>query len=188
VGGYQKTEIREFAEEAGLRVAQKKDSYEICFVPNDDYAGFLKNYRGHTNTEGEFVDTAGNVLGQHAGYEKFTVGQRKGLGVTFGEPRFVISVNAESRQVVLGQREDLASCRIRANGLNWLADDPGPAFECAVKVRYQQQSRDCMVEIIDGNEAVITPQEPIIGVAPGQAAVFYDGDRVIGGGWIQSNQ
>ena len=185
VGGYQKPEIRAFAEEAGLRVAQKKDSYEICFVPNDDYAGFLKNYRGHADTEGDFVDTEGNVLGQHAGYEKFTVGQRKGLGITFGEPRFVISVNAERRQVVLGQREDLATSAIRAVDLNWLVDRPASSFECSVKVRYQQQSRDCTVELLNDNEALITPAEPIIGVAPGQAAVFYDGDRVLGGGWIQ---
>ena len=187
VGGYQKPDIRKFAEEAGLRVAQKKDSYEICFVPGDDYAGFLKNYRGHEGTEGDFVDSDGNVLGQHTGFEKFTVGQRKGLGITFGEPRFVISINPETRQVVLGQREDLAATSININGLNWLADKPDNSFECAVKVRYQQTSRECSVAIMSDDEAIISPHEPIIGVAPGQAAVFYDGDRVLGGGWIQSS-
>ena len=184
VGGYQKTEIRAFAEEAGLRVAQKKDSYEICFVPNDDYAGFLKSYRGHSDTEGDFVDTTGAVLGQHEGYEKFTVGQRKGLGITFGEPRFVISVDAESRQVVLGHREDLATNSVHVKDLNWLTDHPGQNFECEAKFRYQQQSRVCTVEL-NSDQAVVTPHEPVMGVAPGQAAVFYDGERVIGGGWIQ---
>lgn len=184
VGGYQKTEIRAFAEEAGLRVAQKKDSYEICFVPNDDYARFLKNYRGHSDTEGEFVDTNGAVLGTHEGYEKFTVGQRKGLGITFGEPRFVISVDAESRQVVLGKKEDLATSVVEVKDLNWLADHPGQKFECSAKFRYQQQSRNCTVEV-SGTNAVVTPHEPILGVAPGQAAVFYDDDKVIGGGWIE---
>ncbi|MCP4786940.1 MAG: tRNA 2-thiouridine(34) synthase MnmA [Fuerstiella sp.] len=186
VGEYQKPAIREYAEEAGLRVAQKKDSYEICFVPNDDYAGFLKRYRGHEGTEGEFVDTAGNVMGHHDGYEKFTVGQRKGLGVAFGQPKFVLRVDAESRQVVLGDREDLASSEVRINGLNWLVETPPQSFDCSVKVRYQQPSRACSVEIIRENEAVVFPDEPILGVAPGQAAVLYDGDRVLGGGWIQS--
>lgn len=187
VGGYQKSEIRAFAEDAGLRVAQKKDSYEICFVPNDDYAGFLKSYRGHSDTEGDFVDPDGNVLGQHGGYEKFTVGQRKGLGITFGEPRFVIRVDAASRQVVLGQRDDLATTTVTASGLNWLTDPPAGPFTCEAKFRYQQQSRRCKVELTDDDTAVLTPEEPIMGVAPGQAAVFYDGDRVLGGGWIQAS-
>lgn len=186
VGGYQKSEIRAFAEDAGLRVAQKKDSYEICFVPNDDYAGFLKSYRGHSDTEGDFVDPSGRVLGQHSGYEKFTVGQRKGLGITFGEPRFVIRVDAESRQVVLGQRDDLATTTITATGLNWLTDPPSGPFTCEAKFRYQQQSRHCQVELTDDDTAILTPDEPVMGVAPGQAAVMYDGDRVLGGGWIQS--
>lgn len=186
VGTYQKSEIRAFAEEAGLRVAQKKDSYEICFVPNDDYAGFLKSYRGHSETEGDFVDTDGRVLGQHTGYEKFTVGQRKGLGITFGEPRFVIRVDADSRQVVLGQREDLATSTVHVDGLNWLIDRPQSTFRCEARFRYQQQSRPCEVELLDNNEAVITPDEPILGVAPGQAAVMYEGDRVLGGGWIRN--
>lgn len=186
VGGYQKPEIRALAEEAGLRVAQKKDSYEICFVPGDDYAGFLKNYRGHADTEGDFVDPQGNVLGQHSGYEKFTVGQRKGLGIAFGEPRFVIRINPETRQVVLGTRDDLAASQIAINGLNWLVDLPSGTLECDVKVRYQAASRPCRVQVQDDDHATIVPADPIIGVAPGQAAVFYDGDRVLGGGWIQS--
>lgn len=186
VGGYEKPAIRALAEEAGLRVAQKKDSYEICFVPGDDYAGFLKTYRGHNGTQGNFVDRDGNILGQHSGYEKFTVGQRKGLGITFGEPRFVLSVNAETRDVVLGKREDLNSDRIRINGLNWLVDDPGKEFDCTVKVRYRQTSTPCHVSRISEDEAMITPVTPIQGVAPGQAAVFYQDDMVLGGGWIQT--
>lgn len=186
VGDYEKPAIRELAEEAGLRVAQKKDSYEICFVPGDDYAAFLKNYRGHDGTEGNFVDPNGNVLGQHSGYEKFTVGQRKGLGITFGEPRFVLRVNAETREVVLGQREDLSANSVQINGLNWLVDFPGEAFECEVKLRYRQTSTPCHVSISSAEEATIALTNPVLGVAPGQAAVFYDGDKVLGGGWIQS--
>lgn len=188
IGDYEKPAIRELAEEAGLRVAQKKDSYEICFVPNDDYAAFLKKYRGHEGTEGDFVDPQGNVLGQHTGYEKFTVGQRKGLGITFGEPRFVLRVNAQTRQVVLGRREDLAADRILINGLNWLSDRPGDEFACTVKVRYRQESRPCRVVVQGEDDAVILTDDPVLGVAPGQAAVLYDGDRVIGGGWIQAGE
>lgn len=185
VGDFEKPAIRKLAEEAGLRVAQKKDSYEICFVPNDDYAGFLKKYRGHEGTEGDFVDLEGNVLGQHAGYEKFTVGQRKGLGITFGEPRFVVSVNAQSRQVVLGQREDLATSEIQVDGLNWLAPQPTDSFNCTVKVRYRNSAVPCHVQLTGDDCATIVPDAPIYGVAPGQAGVLYDGDRVLGGGWIK---
>ena len=188
IGDYEKPAIRALAEEAGLRVAQKKDSYEICFVPGDDYAGFLKQYRGHEGTEGDFVDLQGNVLGQHSGYEKFTVGQRKGLGITFGEPRFVLSVNARTKQVVLGQREDLAARSIRVNGLSFLVDHPGAEFQCEVKVRYRQVSSPCRVTILNDDEATVVPDSPIVGVAPGQAAVFYHGDKVLGGGWIQSSE
>ena len=186
VGSFQKPDIRQLAEEAGLRVAQKKDSYEICFVPNDDYVGFLKTHYDLNDTKGDFVDTSGNVLGQHAGYENYTVGQRKGLGITFGEPRFVLRVNAKKRQVVLGTRADLATSELRINGLNWLVDRPDSPWTCQVKARYQQTSRPCTVDITGDDEATITMHEPLPGVAPGQAAVLYDGDKVLGGGWIQS--
>ncbi len=186
VGRFRKPEIRALAEEAGLKVAHKKDSYEICFVPDNDYAGFLKQYRGMDETAGDFVDSSGDVLGEHTGYEKFTVGQRKGLGMAFGEPRFVVAVRPESRQVVLGRREDLAVAEVVATELNWLADQPARRFRCAVALRYQQPVIACSVTADDNDRAVIQLDEEAFGVAPGQAAVFYDHDRVIGGGWIQS--
>ena len=186
VGPFRKAEIRTFAEEAGLKVARKKDSYEICFVPDNDYAGFLNRYRGNQETAGDFIDSSGNVLGRHAGYEKFTVGQRKGLGITFGEPRFVTAVRPESRQVVLGRREDLAVTEVVVTQLNWLVDEPTHSFRCAVALRYQQPAIECSVTVDDNDQAVIHLDEAAFGVAPGQAAVFYDHDRVIGGGWIQS--
>lgn len=185
IGTFQKPDIRRLAGDSGLRVATKKDSYEICFVPDQDYAGFLKRYRGHEGTEGEFVDMQGNVLGSHEGYEHFTVGQRKGLGLAFGEPRFVIEIRPGSRQVVLGHREDLATTVISAVDCNWLADRPTSRMNCAVKVRYRQTSEPCVIEPGDNNSVKVYPDQPIFGVAPGQAAVFYDGDRVLGGGWIR---
>ena len=185
IGTFQKPDIRRLAGDSGLRVATKKDSYEICFVPDQDYAGFLKRHRGHEGTEGEFVDMQGNVLGSHEGYEHFTVGQRKGLGLAFGEPRFVIEIRPGSRQVVLGHREDLATTVISAVDCNWLADRPTSRMTCAVKVRYRQTSEPCVIEPGENNSVTVYPAQPIFGVAPGKAAVFYDGDRVLGGGWIR---
>lgn len=185
LGTFQKPEIRQLAADAGLRVATKKDSYEICFVPDNDYAAFLKRYRGHEGTAGDFVDAAGSFLGRHEGYEHFTVGQRKGLGIAFGEPRFVLSINAATRQVVLGRQEDLTRSQIEVDRLSWLIDPPVGTIRCEVKVRYRHESRSCVVQVSDSDTAAILPDEPISGVAPGQAAVFYDGERVLGGGWIR---
>ncbi|MBL8815459.1 MAG: tRNA 2-thiouridine(34) synthase MnmA [Planctomyces sp.] len=185
VGGYQKSEIRRLAATAGLRVATKKDSYEICFVPGNDYAAFLKTYRLAGDTSGEFVDTAGNVLGRHSGYEQFTVGQRKGLGIAFGEPRFVIKIDATRHQVVLGTLKELEVDRIKVQQMNWLVDPVGMEYRCQVKVRYRQPAVDCVVRSVGEDCAEVVFDSPLTGVAPGQAAVFYgDERRVLGGGWI----
>lgn len=186
IGTFQKPDIRRLAGDAGLRVANKKDSYEICFVPDQDYAGFLKRHRGHDGTAGDFIDMQGRVLGTHEGYEHFTVGQRKGLGLAFGEPRFVIKIIPETRQVVLGLREDLATTCIKTVDCNWLSAPPQTPTTCAVKVRYRQKSESCVIEPGESDSIMVYPDAPIFGVAPGQAAVFYDGDRVLGGGWIHS--
>lgn len=186
VGSYQKSEIRRLAGEAGLRVANKKDSYEICFVPGNDYAAFLKSYRPVGDTAGNFVDSAGKVLGKHSGYEQFTVGQRKGLGVAFGEPRFVLRINADRKEVVLGTLGELGSLGVRVTGLNWLIAPPTSEFRCDVKVRYRQPAVPCRV--CPGERGVdVFFDEPLNGVAPGQAAVFYGADRrVLGGGWMET--
>ena len=120
VGGYEKPAIRELAREAGLRVADKPDSQEICFIPDNDYAAFVRRYRPAEETSGELVDTAGNVLGRHDGYHHFTIGQRRGLGVTFGSPRFVVAIQPDTKRVVIGTQEDLARRDLEADGLNWL--------------------------------------------------------------------
>lgn len=187
IGTYQKPEIRKLAGESGLRVANKKDSYEICFVPDQDYAGFLKRYRGHEGTAGNFVDAQGQVLGAHEGYEHFTVGQRKGLGIAFGEPRFVLEIRPSTREVVLGLREDLATKQFEAVDCNWFVDPPTTRTRCEVKVRYRQTSEPCEIDPGNDKRVTIIPDSPIFGVAPGQAAVFYDGDRVLGGGWIRTS-
>ncbi len=170
---------------AGLRVATKKDSYEICFVPGNDYASFLKAYRPVGDTSGEFVDTAGNVLGRHSGFEQFTVGQRKGLGIAFGEPRFVVRIDASRHQVVLGNLKELEVANIKVQQLNWLVDPDGQDFQCQVKVRYRQPAVRCLVRAVCEGTAEVVFDSPLTGVAPGQAAVFYgEHGRVLGGGWI----
>lgn len=183
VGDHTKVEIRELAAEAGLRNAAKPDSQEICFIPDNDYAGFLRRYRGEFDTAGEFVDPRGNVLGRHRGYEQFTIGQRRGLGVTFGEPRFVIRIEPESRRVVLGTKEDLAANRLMGEQMNWLIASPPDRLRCLVQIRYQHTPAWAEVSVVDDTVA-IEFDEPQFGVAPGQAVVLYDEDRVLGGGWI----
>lgn len=187
VGSSTKPEIRELAAEAGLRVATKPDSQEICFIPDNDYVGFLERYRGKSETSGDFVDLSGKVLGQHPGYEQFTIGQRRGLGIAFGEPRFVIRIEPETRRVVLGTHADLAQTTLEADGMSWLVDDIPAKLECLAQIRYQHTAAPATVEVVDHNHVGVRFREPQFGVAPGQALVLYDGDRVLGGGWIRQD-
>jgi len=185
VGTRSKAEIRELARQANFRVANKPDSQEICFIPDNDYAKFISRYRGAQETSGELVDTAGTVVGQHDGFEKFTIGQRKGLGVTFGSPRYVVAIEPNEKRVVIGENEDLARQELEADGLNWLVDDLGPRFECKAQIRYRHTAADASVDIGDDGCTTVRFAEPQYGVAPGQAVVFYRHERVLGGGWIR---
>lgn len=185
VGDFAKPLIREKALQAGLRVFDKPDSQEICFIPDNDYAGFIERYRGRQETAGEFVDTAGNVLGQHPGYEKFTIGQRRGIGLAFGEPRYVVGLKPESRQVVIGTREELGRRTLSADRTNWLIQDVPSRLRCLAQIRYRHTAAPCEVTIAGSDMFDVEFDEPQFGVAPGQAVVLYEGDRVIGGGWIR---
>ena len=191
VGGFTKPQIRELAGAAGLRVATKPDSMEICFIPDNDYVGFLKRYRGIEGTAGDFVDPAGQVLGQHPGFEQFTIGQRRGLGIAFGEPRFVIRIEPETRRVVLGTKEDLAETELIAGNMNWLTDAPPGPFRCLAQIRSQHTAAWATVTRDDSALAnsgsgnwLVKFDEPQFGVAPGQGVVLYDCETVLGGGWI----
>jgi tRNA-uridine 2-sulfurtransferase len=187
VGGFTKPEIRMLAAEAGLRVATKPDSQEICFIPDNDYVGFLERHRGKPDTAGEFVDSGGRILGTHSGYEQFTIGQRRGLGVTFGEPRFVIRIEPDSHRVVLGTHAELACSTLEADGMSWLIDDVPSRRECLAQIRYQHTAATAVVELLKRDHVRVQFSEPQFGVAPGQALVLYDGDRVLGGGWIRQS-
>jgi len=184
-GEHQKEEIRRMARGLGLRVAAKRDSQEICFVPERDHARFVRERRGGTDTGGEIVTTDGKVVGRHDGVEHFTIGQRKGLAVAFGARRYVVRIEPDSRRVVVGAREDLARQHLTASGANWLVDEPGGPFRCGVKIRYRSPGIDATVEPLSGGRFRVEFAEPCYGVAPGQAAVCYGGDRVLGGGWIE---
>lgn len=185
VGGYTKPEIREMSRQAGIQTANKPDSQEICFIPDNDYAGFLTRYRGEQNTAGELVDTAGQVLGHHTGFQQFTIGQRKGLGVAFGEPRFVVRIEPDTRRVVIGTKSDLGRTTLEADRLNWLVESPATEVRCTAQIRYQHTPALCTATWAGDDRLQVEFDEPQFGVAPGQALVLYDGDRVLGGGWIR---
>jgi tRNA-specific 2-thiouridylase len=191
VGGYRKAEIRAIAAEIGLRVADKRDSQEICFVTSGDHAEFVRRRVQHkTNsnrdTSGEIVTMDGTVVGRHDGLEGFTIGQRKGLGIAFGEPRYVVKLEADSRRVVVGTRDELARSAFTANRANWLIEEPRNPFACHVQIRYNSSAVPATVTPLSDGRFEVTLHEPRHGVAPGQAAVCYSDDRVLGGGWIET--
>lgn len=184
VGDFDKPDIREKAQQSGLRVHDKPDSQEICFIPDNDYAGFLERYRGKHETAGEIVDTAGTVLGEHEGFERFTVGQRKGLGIAFGEPRYVVRLDPESKQVVVGTRDELGCRTLIGDRSNWLIDNVPEKFRAEAQIRYQHTAAPAQIELLDDNRFQVSFDEPQFAAAPGQAVVIYEAQRVLGGGWI----
>jgi tRNA-specific 2-thiouridylase len=190
VGGYRKAEIRAIAKEIGLRVADKRDSQEICFVTSGDHAEFVRRRiqrktSHQTESSGEIVTTDGAVVGRHDGIEGFTIGQRKGLGIAFGEPRYVVRLEADTRKVVVGTRDELARSTFTADRANWLVDEPQEPFACHVQIRYNSIAAPATVTPLAGGRFEVALEEPRHGVAPGQAAVCYLGERVLGGGWIE---
>jgi tRNA-specific 2-thiouridylase len=185
VGEHRKDEIRRIAARLGLRVAGKGDSQEICFVPRGEHARLVRRLRPGSDTSGEIVTTDGAVVGRHDGLERFTVGQRKGLGVAFGQRRFVVRLEPQTRRVVVGSKDELARSELTASGANWLIHPPSGPFCCRVKIRYRSRAVTAMVDPLPGGRFRVRFEEPRHGVAPGQAAVCYDGDRVLGGGWIE---
>ncbi len=188
VGEFTKTQIRQLAHQLGLRVADKPDSQEICFVPDNDYSAFVRRRGGERDTSGEIVDTSGRVVGHHDGYERFTVGQRKGLGIAFGSPRYVVRIEPESRRVVVGTRDELARTWLEADRLNWLVDPVPDSFRCLAQIRYKHQAAPAVARRVGPDRLRVEFDQPQYGVAPGQAVVLYVGNRVVGGGWICSER
>jgi tRNA-specific 2-thiouridylase len=187
IGGYRKNEIRTLARESGLAVADKPDSVEICFVPGGDHGEFIRERRPGLATAGSIVDTAGNVLAPHGGIENFTIGQRKGLGYAAGERRYVLEIVPAENKVVLGEREELLARGLRASRVNWLADRNGCPTRCQAKIRYRHTAAAATVSPLSNDEARVDFDEPQTAITPGQAVVFYDETRVLGGGWIEES-
>ena len=186
LGEYTKVESRKIAEEKGLITAHKPDSQDICFVREGDYAGFLTNTLGVESRPGNFVDSKGNVLGQHDGLIHYTIGQRKGLGLSLGAPQFVIRKDLDSNTVVIGPEEELFSYSLTAKDVNLISIESLTApMEVAVKTRYSQKETPGMIYPLDNNRIEIKFGEPQRAVTPGQAVVFYSGDVVVGGATIE---
>jgi tRNA-specific 2-thiouridylase len=183
LGSLTKDEIRGIARKLGLKVADKEDSQEICFVPGKDYKAFLRD-RGEIFQPGGFYDTKGAYLGPHDGIELFTIGQRKGLPGGAGSARYVIDIDAENGRVVLGGEEDLFCEEFTVGRVNWHIDPSTIPEAITIKVRHGHHGDPAKVISGVDDTATIRPLVPLRAVTPGQAAVFYDGDRVIGGGWI----
>lgn len=186
VGDYTKDEIREIAEKIGLMVAHKKDSMEICFIPDDDYAGFIDRECGKlVPPPGNFVSTTGEILGQHKGITHYTVGQRKGLGIALGHPVFVTEIRPETNEVVLGENSDVFTTKLYANQVNLMAiPEIIDGMELKAKIRYSHAGSMCKITKTGEDEICCEFAEPVRAVTPGQAVVLYDGEHVAGGGII----
>lgn len=188
IGGYRKSEIRALAAEAGFeRLSKKAESYEICFIPDNDYRGFLQRKRPEqiqSMQEGRFIDSKGNILGTHQGYPFFTVGQRKGLGIALGEPAYVTAIRPESNEVVLGTRAELQQQTMLVRNVNLQKyAELEEGHLATVKIRYKDRGAPATL-YTNGDLVEVVFEHPVEAIAPGQSAVFYEGDEVLGGGFI----
>jgi tRNA-specific 2-thiouridylase len=190
LGDMIKPEVRELARKHGLALAEKPDSQEICFVPGGNYKRFIDAYlaeQGESlpDTAGDLVTTSGEVIGEHTGIHNFTVGQRKGLGVATGTPLYVIQISGANKQVIVGGYENLYSQTLRAKRVNLISvDDLREPMRVSVKIRHRHEPAAAVIERTGADEILANFDEPQRAITPGQAAVFYDGDVVVGGGWI----
>jgi tRNA-specific 2-thiouridylase len=187
VGGLTKPEVRAVAERHGLAVANKPDSHEICFVPDGDAAGFVERNLPDEDRTGAIVDSGGRVLGRHAGLHRYTVGQRKGLGLSTGSALYVLRLEPAESRLVVGSREDLGGTEFSASGVNWIAGQPpdGPC-RLTARIRHRHHDAPALVTPSGAGQVHVRFDEPQSAITPGQAAVFYDGNEVVGGGWIDS--
>ena len=193
IGDLEKTEVRRIAAEIGLPVHNKPDSQEICFVPDNDYARLVKKKAPDAVRAGEFVDTAGNVVGRHEGHQHYTIGQRKGVGLAFGHPIYVTGIDPQSNRVTVGERDALLHRKLTAREVNWLAGPPTPvgpqeALRVRAKVRYNSPPSAATAMMTAQDELTVRFDEPVLAITPGQAVVCYDehSERLLGGGWIES--
>jgi len=187
LGSFTKERTREIAHELGLAVAGKADSQEICFIPDDDYPKFLEEYVPQAAKPGPMLDEQGNTLGQHQGILFYTIGQRKGLGISAREPLYVIAIDQERNAVIVGTKKEVYSDELIATGLNWIAiESLEQPIKVKAKIRYRHQEADAVITPLLSEDRVhVRFKQPEMAITPGQAIVFYDGDTVVGGGTIE---
>lgn len=188
IGAMEKPAVRAMAEELQLPVFNKPDSQEICFVPNQDYAGLVKRRSPETFHAGQLVTADGQVVGTHEGHQHFTIGQRRGVGLAFGYPIYVVDIDAASNTVMLGEKEALFKTSLIARQINVLSSRLNGAvnLKCSAKIRYNNLPQSAGVTMTGADEFIVTFDEPQSAITPGQAVVLYDGDVVLGGGWIET--
>lgn len=185
VGDYTKDQIRAIAQENHIPVANKPDSQEICFVPDQDYAGFIERQTDAVIPEGNFVDLEGNILGRHKGIIHYTIGQRRGLNLARGKRCFVVAIRPDTNEVVIGDNEDVFASKLCCSQLNFMSvKDVTTSMEVQAKIRYNHAGAPCVLTRTGEDEMICSFREPVRAVTPGQAVVFYDGDYVVGGGTI----
>ncbi len=186
VGGFPKEQVRVIARDRGLPVHDKPDSQEICFVPDDDYLGFVRQRRPGGDRSGPIVDLEGRVLGEHAGIEGFTIGQRRGLGIALGSPRYVVQIDSPSRTVTVGRRDSLEKIGLIAARFHWQGPMPAEPAACLAQIRAQHRAVPATVEPLPNDQAKVLFEVPQPAISPGQVVTVYEGDLVLGGGWIES--
>jgi tRNA-specific 2-thiouridylase len=190
IGDRAKDDVRQYARLRRLPVADKPDSHEICFVPDDDYATFVAEHAPGIPCDGVVVDQDGRVLARHAGIHRFTVGQRKGLGLSgspAGAPMYVLALSPAHQQVMVGPKSALERTTLTASGVNWILPEPLTTLRVAAQIRHRHRAAPATVRPLGDARVELTFDAPQIAVTPGQAVVFYDGDVVAGGGWIDGN-
>ncbi|MFH1853949.1 MAG: tRNA 2-thiouridine(34) synthase MnmA [Candidatus Omnitrophota bacterium] len=185
LGELKKEDVRKKARELGLRVHKKTDSQDICFVPGDNYSEFIMNHCGIKEKEGDIVASSGKVLGGHKGFWNFTIGQRRGLGISHSKPLYVINIIPEKNQVIAGEAHEIKKRQFIAKEINWVINKDSSDLEAEVKIRYTHKKAKALVKITGNTTAEVKFDKPQDAITPGQAAVFYKGDYVLGGGWIE---
>ena len=186
LGGMTKAEVRNHASRLGLKVAEKPESQDICFVPDGNYIRFLEEQRGPGKMDGDIVHVNGEILGRHRGTYRYTVGQRRGLGLSWPDPLYVVEIDARKRRVIVGERPFLSSTTCYLFDVNWHIEIPKAPFKAACKIRYRHKEAPALITPLASGGTKVVFDTPQFGITPGQAAVFYDQDRVLGGGWIES--
>ncbi len=191
LGEMMKSEVRDIARDANLYVADKQESQEICFVPDGKYSEFIDRFLDHEDrtdelpSGGEIVNAKGEKIGEHTGIHRYTIGQRRGLGISHEKPLYVVQIERAKNQIIAGEKDELDSIEFTAKGVNWVAfDTPKEPVRASVKVRYRHEPAPATIHALDGNRARIVFDEPQSAITPGQATVFYNGEECVGGGWI----